>query len=65
MMKKTRTSILVMGPLLARFGKVRIGGLPGGDAIGKRPIDYHLKNFAKMGVVIHHEGDYLCAEVEH
>ncbi len=64
MMKKTRTSILVMGPLLARFGKVRIGGLPGGDAIGKRPIDYHLKNFAKMGVVIHHEGDYLCADVE-
>ncbi len=64
MMKKTRTSILVMGPLLARFGKARIGGQPGGDAIGKRPIDYHLKNFAKMGVVIHHEGDYLCAEVE-
>lgn len=64
MMKKTRTSILVMGPLLARFGKARIGGQPGGDAIGKRPIDYHLKNFAKMGVVIHHEGDYLCAEAE-
>jgi len=64
MMKKTRTSILVMGPLLARFGKVRIGGLPGGDAIGKRPIDYHLKNFAKMGVVIHYEDDYLCAEID-
>jgi UDP-N-acetylglucosamine 1-carboxyvinyltransferase len=64
MMKKTRTSILVMGPLLARFGKTRIGGMPGGDAIGKRPIDYHLKNFAKMGVAIHHEGDDLCTEVE-
>ena len=64
MMKKTRTSILVMGPLLARFGKAQIGGLPGGDAIGKRPIDYHLKNFAKMGVEIHHEGEYVCAEVE-
>src|SRR6266403_163746 len=64
MMKKTRTSILVMGPLLARFGKARIGGQPGGDAIGKRPIDYHLKNFAKMGVAIHHEGDDLCAEVD-
>jgi len=63
MMKKTRTSILVMGPLLARFGKVRIGGQPGGDAIGKRPIDYHLNNFAKMGVVIYHEGDDLCADV--
>lgn len=64
MMKKTRTSILVMGPLLARFGKARIGGMPGGDAIGKRPIDYHLNNFAKMGVAIHHEGDYLCADTE-
>jgi UDP-N-acetylglucosamine 1-carboxyvinyltransferase len=63
MMKKTRTSILVMGPLLARFGKVRIGGQPGGDAIGKRPIDYHLKNFVKMGVAIYHEGDDLCADV--
>jgi UDP-N-acetylglucosamine 1-carboxyvinyltransferase len=63
-MQKTRTSILAMGPLLARFGKVRIGGLPGGDAIGKRPIDYHLKNFEKMGIVISQEGDFLCAEVD-
>ncbi|HLC06844.1 MAG TPA: UDP-N-acetylglucosamine 1-carboxyvinyltransferase [Candidatus Babeliales bacterium] len=64
MMQKTRASILIMGALLARFGKARIGGLPGGDAIGKRPIDYHLKNFAKMGVAIHYEGDFLCAEVD-
>jgi len=63
-MRKTRTSILVMGPLLARFGKAYMGGLPGGDAIGKRPIDYHLKNFAKMGVAIHHQDDLLCAEVD-
>jgi len=63
MMQKTRASILIMGALLARFGKAEIGGLPGGDAIGKRPIDYHLKNLAKMGVSFHHEGDYLCAEV--
>lgn len=62
-MKKTRTSILTMGPLLARFGKARMGGLPGGDAIGKRPIDYHLKNFVKMGATFYHEDDYLCAEV--
>lgn len=62
-MQKTRASILIMGALLARFGKARVG-FPGGDAIGKRPIDYHLKNFAKMGVVIHYEGDYLCADVE-
>ena len=64
MMRKTRTSILAMGPLLARFGKARMGGLPGGDAIGKRPIDYHLKNFEKMGVEVTHEGDFLCTQVD-
>lgn len=63
-MQKTRTSILVMGPLLARFGAAKIGGLPGGDEIGKRPIDYHLKNFEKMGVVIGQEDEFLCAEVK-
>lgn len=62
-MKKTRTSILALGPLLARFGRARMGGSPGGDAIGKRPIDYHLKNFEKMGVVIDYEGNFLCASV--
>lgn len=62
MMQKTRASFLIMGPLLARFGKARIG-FPGGDAIGKRPVDYHLKNFKKMGVAIHDENDFLCAEV--
>jgi UDP-N-acetylglucosamine 1-carboxyvinyltransferase len=63
MMQKTRASFLIMGPLLARFGKAHIG-FPGGDAIGKRPLDYHLKNFKKMGVAIHTEGDFLCAEVD-
>ncbi|UNE35276.1 UDP-N-acetylglucosamine 1-carboxyvinyltransferase [Vermiphilus pyriformis] len=50
-MRKTRASILILGPLLARFGRAHVG-LPGGDAIGKRPIDYHLKNFVKMGATI-------------
>lgn len=50
-MKKMRASILVMGPLLARFGKADVA-LPGGCVLGARPIDYHLKNFAKMGVSI-------------
>lgn len=62
-MQKTRTSILALGPLLARFGKARMGGLPGGDAIGKRPIDYHLQNFEKMGVEVFYEDDFLCAMV--
>ncbi|MCX5921828.1 MAG: UDP-N-acetylglucosamine 1-carboxyvinyltransferase [Candidatus Dependentiae bacterium] len=50
-MKKMRASILVMGPLLARFGKADVA-LPGGCVLGARPIDYHLKNFTKMGVTI-------------
>ncbi|KKP35821.1 MAG: UDP-N-acetylglucosamine enolpyruvyl transferase [candidate division TM6 bacterium GW2011_GWF2_32_72] len=49
-MGKMRASVLVMGPLLARFGKADVA-LPGGCLIGTRPIDYHLKNFEKMGVV--------------
>lgn len=60
-MKKMRASILVMGPLLARFGKVQVA-LPGGDAIGTRPIDYHLKNFARMGARIHVDGEFITAE---
>ncbi len=50
MMKKMRASILVMGPLLVRFGRAEIA-FPGGCvSLGKRPIDFHLKNFEKMGV---------------
>ena len=49
--KKMRASILVMGPLLARFGKADVA-LPGGCVIGTRPVDYHLKNFIKMGATI-------------
>lgn len=50
-MKKMRASILVMGPLLARFARAEVA-VPGGCVLGTRPIDYHLRNFAKMGVVI-------------
>lgn len=62
-MKKMRASILVMGPLLARFGKADIA-IPGGCVIGSRPIDYHLKNFKKMGAVIDECGDYLTARAD-
>lgn len=51
MMKKTRASIVILGPLIARFQRADVA-FPGGDAIGARPIDYHLKNFKKMGAVI-------------
>lgn len=64
---KMRASILVMGPLLARTGKATIA-LPGGCAIGARPIDLHLKGFEAMGVKIwekHFDGfDYVVAEAE-
>lgn len=62
-MQKTRTSILAMGPLLGRLGQGRIGATPGGDMIGKRPIDYHVKNFEKMGAIVTQENDFLCASV--
>src|SRR5690606_23628445 len=56
--KKMRASILVMGPLLARFGYADIA-VPGGCVLGSRPIDYHVNNFKKMGVEITQEGDFL------
>ena len=49
--RKMRASILVMGPILARNGFARVA-LPGGCAIGSRPIDQHLKGFEAMGAVI-------------
>ncbi len=51
LIRKMRASFLVMGPLLARIGRVRIS-LPGGCAIGTRPIDQHLKGFEAMGAEI-------------
>lgn len=51
LVRKMRASFLVMGPLLARKGKARIS-MPGGCAIGSRPIDLHLKGFASLGAEI-------------
>jgi UDP-N-acetylglucosamine 1-carboxyvinyltransferase len=61
-MKRMRASILVMGPLLARFGKVEVA-MPGGCVLGARPIDFHLKAFRKMGVTFTEHDDYLEANV--
>ncbi|GIP19059.1 UDP-N-acetylglucosamine 1-carboxyvinyltransferase 1 [Paenibacillus montaniterrae] len=52
LIRKMRASFLVMGPLLARVGRVKIS-LPGGCAIGSRPIEQHLKGFEAMGATIH------------
>lgn len=59
-MKKMRASILVMGPLLARFGKAEIA-LPGGCLLGPRPIDFHLKAFSRMGAAVCVSGETISA----
>lgn len=60
LVRKMRTSILVLGPLLARFGEVKVS-LPGGCAIGTRPVDLHLKGLEEMGAQIVLEGGYIDA----
>ncbi len=60
---KFRASILLMGPLLARLGKVRIP-LPGGCPIGTRPIDLHLKGFSALGVKLKQGHGYIDAKCE-
>ncbi|OBY79965.1 UDP-N-acetylglucosamine 1-carboxyvinyltransferase [Paenibacillus sp. KS1] len=62
LVRKMRASFLVMGPLLARAGQARIS-LPGGCAIGSRPIDQHLKGFEAMGAVIGLGQGYIEAKV--
>lgn len=57
-----RASVLVLGPLLARFGKARVS-LPGGCAIGTRPIDQHLKGLEHLGATILLEDGYVEATV--
>jgi UDP-N-acetylglucosamine 1-carboxyvinyltransferase len=55
-----RASVLVLGPLLARFGQARVS-LPGGCAIGTRPVDLHLKALEQMGATIRIDGGYIDA----
>lgn len=62
--QKMRASFLVMGPLLARLGQAKIP-LPGGCAIGARPIDLHLKGFEAMGAGITISDNYIEARVNH
>lgn len=61
MVRKMRASILVLGPLLARTGKARVS-LPGGCAIGTRPVDLHIMALEAMGAVIKLEDGYIVAE---
>jgi UDP-N-acetylglucosamine 1-carboxyvinyltransferase len=61
--RKMRASVLVLGPLLARFGHARVS-LPGGCAIGTRPVDLHLTALEQMGAVIELAGGYIDARVD-
>ncbi|MFA7318588.1 MAG: UDP-N-acetylglucosamine 1-carboxyvinyltransferase [Sulfuricella sp.] len=60
LVKTMRASILVLGPLLARFGRARVS-LPGGCAIGSRPVDLHIKGLEAMGASISIEHGYINA----
>ena len=60
LVRKMRASINVLGPLLARLGKVEVA-LPGGDAIGSRGLDYHIKGLELLGAKIHLEHGYVVA----
>ena len=61
LVKTMRASILVLGPLLARFGHARVS-LPGGCAIGQRPVDQHIKGLQAMGAQIRIEHGFVVAE---
>jgi UDP-N-acetylglucosamine 1-carboxyvinyltransferase len=63
LVKTMRASILVLGPLLARYGEARVS-LPGGCAIGTRPVDQHIKGLQAMGADIVVEHGYIVARAE-
>ena len=63
LVRKMRASILVLGPLIARFKKAKIS-LPGGCAIGTRPIDIHLNGLSKLGVKFSIENGFIFGEVK-
>ena len=58
-----RASILVLGPLVARFGEARVS-LPGGCAIGARPVDQHIKGLQALGAEITVEHGYIVARAD-
>lgn len=61
LVRKMRASVIVLGPLLARHGKAEVS-LPGGCALGARPIDLHIKGLKAMGANIELDGGYIKAE---
>jgi len=63
LVRKMRASILCLGPLLARYGEARVS-LPGGCAIGSRPIDLHVQTMQQLGAEIEIEGGYVIAKAK-
>jgi UDP-N-acetylglucosamine 1-carboxyvinyltransferase len=63
LVKTMRASVLALGPLLARFGHAKVS-LPGGCAIGSRPVDQHIKGLQAMGAVIDVEHGYMVARLK-
>uniref|UniRef100_A0A7C4ENY5 UDP-N-acetylglucosamine 1-carboxyvinyltransferase n=1 Tax=Thermodesulfovibrio aggregans TaxID=86166 RepID=A0A7C4ENY5_9BACT len=63
LVKTMRASILVLGPLVARFGRAKVS-LPGGCAIGARPVNLHISGLEKMGAKIYLEGGYIIAKAQ-
>ena len=63
LVKTMRASILVLGPMLSRFGQATVS-LPGGCAIGSRPVDQHIEGLIKMGAQIETDGGYIRARAK-
>jgi UDP-N-acetylglucosamine 1-carboxyvinyltransferase len=63
LVRKMRASVIVLGPTLARFGRAKVS-LPGGCAIGARPIGFHLSGLERLGARIQLEGGYVLAEAK-
>lgn len=63
LVKTMRASVLVLGPLLARLGKAKVS-MPGGCAIGARPINFHIMGLERLGVTCRLEGGYVDAQVD-
>jgi len=63
LVRKMRASVLVLGPLLSRFKKARVS-LPGGCAIGARPVDQHIKGLKALGAEIDYEEGYIVAKCD-
>jgi UDP-N-acetylglucosamine 1-carboxyvinyltransferase len=61
LVRQMRASIVVLGPLLARFGSARVS-MPGGDEIGARPVELHVRGLERMGATVRAEHGFLVAE---